>query len=360
MSTRMLIRNAIIHTEHDLTFIPSKMSTHIYTEQDVYSHAHSKRDHSILECRSLAEYAHFHHSDIRSHTFDVMDTSSLNGLAFHNQNIVKLNYPYHKVRIISKLSLNLAELDATVKGLSLALYWNLRYVSIITYSKCVCGWVKCAIEQLKSIYIKGNSAAPVKRRLAIIRSLQEECNLILHIDLVESPENKADALTSVPANWLRIRTNSRPPRSLGADVRREDVNNVVRNCIKCQSIDPTPIHWSEGELGVDVNWKRLAIYVTHYKGQDYLSIIDARPSLFTIWKELKLNYDMHSKYSLSQEILDVLQGGTLDTRHIADIRAISILDSNDDQSSQNNTSQDNIAKIARKSYGYRWNYRGDK
>ncbi|KAI0979574.1 hypothetical protein GJ496_002486 [Pomphorhynchus laevis] len=60
-------------------------------------------------------------------------------------------------------------------------------------------------------------------------------------------------------------------RYLDADVRREDVNNVVRNYIKCQSIDPDPIHGSEGELG----------------GQDYLSIIDAEPSRFAIWKELK-------------------------------------------------------------------------
>ncbi|KAI0983225.1 hypothetical protein GJ496_003622 [Pomphorhynchus laevis] len=201
-------------------------------------------------------------------------------------------------------------------ALSFALDWNLRGVSIMTNSKCVYGWVKSAIEQLKPIHIKGNSPALLKRRLVIIRYLQE-CKLRLNIDLVTSLTNKAVTLTRVPADWFKIITNSIPrvfsahlaiggirreherhhlcvdrslylAISLGANVCREDVDNVVQNCIKCQSIDPAPLHWSEGELGVEVNnWKILAIDVTHYKGQDYLSIIAAGPSRFTTWKEFK-------------------------------------------------------------------------
>ncbi|KAI0980437.1 hypothetical protein GJ496_007165 [Pomphorhynchus laevis] len=55
-------------------------------------------------------------------------------------------------------------------------------------------------EQLKPIHIKDDSATLVKRRLKIVQSLQEDCNLRLLIDLVMSTENKANVLTRVPAN----------------------------------------------------------------------------------------------------------------------------------------------------------------
>ncbi|KAI0988562.1 hypothetical protein GJ496_009544 [Pomphorhynchus laevis] len=165
--------------------------------------------------------------------------------------------------------INLAELDTIVKGLSLALDWNLRDVSIMKDSKCVYRW--------------GNSAALVKRRLAIIRSLQED----------------SDALTRVPENWFKIRTSSRT-RVFSAhvaigDIKREHERHhlgvdrslyLARRSLSADSVEKTSITWYEIVSSVNRLFQ-LQYTKGELGGQDYLSIIDAGSSRFNIWKELK-------------------------------------------------------------------------
>ena len=60
-------------------------------------------------------------------------------------------------------------------------------------------------------------------------------------------------------------------------VTREDVKAVVKSCEQCQRIDPAPSTRKPGKLSVKSNWSHLALYVTHYKGKCYLTMVDCGP-----------------------------------------------------------------------------------
>ena len=49
---------------------------------------------------------------------------------------------------------------------------------------------------------------------------------------------------------------------------------MVKNCIRCQSIDPAPNIHDTGKIGTSKNGTRLGINITHYHGGAYLSMID--------------------------------------------------------------------------------------
>ena len=61
---------------------------------------------------------------------------------------------------------------------------------------------------------------------------------------------------------------------------------VIRNCDKCQSIDPGPMHWKMGRLDVRKNWSWVGMDVTHFWGGHDLMQIDFTSSWFAIWKPL--------------------------------------------------------------------------
>ena len=69
-------------------------------------------------------------------------------------------------------------------------------------------------------------------------------------------------------------------------VSRDLVARIVKSCVRCSSIDPSPVQWKHGDLEVQENWVRLAADVTHFNGRCYLSVIDCGPSRFTIWRQL--------------------------------------------------------------------------
>ena len=68
---------------------------------------------------------------------------------------------------------------------------------------------------------------------------------------------------------------------------KETANSVVKACETCRSIDPAPVCWKKGKLGVKDNWNRLAMDMTHHNGENFLTIIDYSPSRFSIWRPLR-------------------------------------------------------------------------
>ena len=64
-----------------------------------------------------------------------------------------------------------------------------------------------------------------------------------------------------------------------------DVRNVIKNCEPCQSIDPAPIRWEKGKLDVEGNWERLAMDITHYGTDKFLSLIDCGLSKHALWRQ---------------------------------------------------------------------------
>lgn len=212
--------------------------------------------------------------------------------------------------------INVAELDAVLKGVNLALKWDLRDIELRTDSATVFGWLRSAVTAENRVRVKGLSELIVKRRLGILKDLIEEFRVNLRLSFVPSEKNKADVLTRVKKAWLGVPEEASEEamvcctgvqsvedlhqmHHMGVDrtlyvarkvdpaVTRDKVRRVVRHCSKCQSIDPAPVVHEAGEIRVESNWKRLAVDVTHYRQGLYLSMVDCGPGRVAIWRKLR-------------------------------------------------------------------------
>lgn len=93
--------------------------------------------------------------------------------------------------------INVAELEAVLKGVNLALKWDLRSIKIMTDSATVLGWLNSILTGDCRVKVTGLSEMLVKRRLSIIKDLITEYRLVVEAFYVESNKNKADSLTRV-------------------------------------------------------------------------------------------------------------------------------------------------------------------
>ncbi|XP_067930525.1 uncharacterized protein [Watersipora subatra] len=211
--------------------------------------------------------------------------------------------------------INVAELEAALKGINLALKWKMTNVQVITDSATVYRWINSVIEDTKRPKVTGLSELIIRRRLGIIGQLIDESGLTLMIKLVPSGENKLDVLTRVPKKWLQVvacsgvvlsntdeiedikkvhqdhhfgvsKTLYLAQKKLGRTIKKDIVKQVVKTCLMCNSVDPHPIKWDHGQLNVANVWERLASDITHVNGQPYLTIIDCGPSRFSLWFKL--------------------------------------------------------------------------
>ncbi|XP_067949567.1 uncharacterized protein [Watersipora subatra] len=214
--------------------------------------------------------------------------------------------------------INVAESDAVVKGLNLAMKWNLKRLTVVTDSKSVYAWVQSVITYSHRPKVHGLCEMIVRRRLGLIAQLIDECEVELTIKLVNSSCNEADVSTRVRQKWLVNttklanvavvdnaasyadvrkthdlhhfgidRTLYIAEQRLGKCVSRKAVKNIVENCPACQRVDPTPMRWTKGNLEVEVVWERLATDICHYRNVPCLTIIDCGPSRFSIWVRLQ-------------------------------------------------------------------------
>ena len=207
--------------------------------------------------------------------------------------------------------INVAELEAAIKGISLALKWGLSDFELVTDSASVYSWIQSILEDTKRPKVQGISEMIVKRRLGIVKQLIEDYEIRLSLSLVPSEKNVADKLTRVPQKWLKqsvctatitskaeevsvvrelherhhlgmTRTASVVKR-IYPDIDQKLVAQVVKSCQMCRQIDPAPVTWEHGHLEVDLNWKRLAVDVAYVSRKPYLTLIDCGPSRFTLW-----------------------------------------------------------------------------
>ena len=200
--------------------------------------------------------------------------------------------------------INVAELDAVLKGLNLALKWELEKVRVKTDSATVYGWLQSTLSRSRRIKTSGIAEMLVRRRLAMITELRDAYGMEITVELVRSAVNKADALTRVPQAWLHakrpaisletlhrrhhfgVKRTLHFARQVDPSVTRTQVQAVVKACRECASVDPAPIRWKKGELSVVRNWERLAVDVTHYGRDLYLTVVDCGPSRFAIWRKI--------------------------------------------------------------------------
>ena len=99
--------------------------------------------------------------------------------------------------------INVAELDAVVRGINLALKWKLSKVVLATDSATVYGWLTSTLTGSHRIRTSGIAEMLVRRRLSMVDDLKKEYGLAITVELVKSADNKADALTRVPQTWLQ-------------------------------------------------------------------------------------------------------------------------------------------------------------
>jgi len=209
--------------------------------------------------------------------------------------------------------INVAELEAVLKGVSLALKWQIKDMVLMTDSATVFSWVKSVLDDTRRPKVSGLSEMLVRRRLWLLRELVDEYGIAISMEFVPSEKNRADILTRVPQAWLRRicvgveqkcgveelwlvhkehhfgieRTHYLAEKRFGCKVNRRDVENIVQSCQQCKSIDPHPVTWKHGKLSVDGVWQRLAANITFVEGRPYLSVIHCGPSRFAIWQRLQ-------------------------------------------------------------------------
>ena len=231
--------------------------------------------------------------------------------------------------------INLAEMEAVLKGINLAVKWGLTEIKVMTDSSTVFGWVKATLTEEKRVRTKGAEEILIKRRLGALKNMISELKLAVEVVLVPSCNNKADQLSRVKKEWLMekrgldnsfdvsgvvaasvnlkeshnehhmgVERSLYVARELDPNVTREEVVRVARECDRCQSVNPAPVSHSSGELSVQSVWSRIAIDVTHYRGSLYLSIIDCGPGRFAVWRRIKFETAECIKQELEQLMLE--------------------------------------------------------
>lgn len=228
--------------------------------------------------------------------------------------------------------INVAELEAVLKGVNLGIKWGLRTITVVTDSATVSGWIRVTLSEEKRVKTGGAAEILVKRRLGTLKALVEELGITIEVRLVPSKDNKADVLTRVKKEWLcqtskvdfrrkgaaiSAATNSvvkdlHDQHHMGVErswylakevdptITKQQVKEVVKNCARCQSIDPAPLQHEVGGLEVNAVWERLAVDITHFHGIAYLTMVDCGPGRFTIWRQLKSEAAQHIVEELGQ------------------------------------------------------------
>ena len=209
--------------------------------------------------------------------------------------------------------INVAELDSMIQGLNMAIRWCLKTVTVVTDSATVHSWLTSVLTGSHRVRSSGLSEMLIKRRLFMVAELIEAYGLTVVVTQVPSAGNKADILTRVPRSWLQelnltkaqvcavtrialeqqhqkhhfgVERTLHLARQVDPEITRSEVERVVKECARCNSIDPAPVKWNSGHLYVDSCWERIAIDITHYQRNKFLSVIDCGPSRYTIWRKI--------------------------------------------------------------------------
>lgn len=221
------------------------------------------------------------------------------------------------------MHINVAELDAVIRGLNTALRWGDREIEVMTDSTSVYRWLAAIINKTSNVKTRSLYELLIRRRLDIIEEVIQERRLKISVKWVASASNLADTLTRVPQKWLKdpqphhVINECRPTGITAATVSAKDVRSIheishfgvdktfalakekygvfprqiveeiISDCDQCSRIDPAPRYrYNAGELASHRIWQRLAVDVTHINHAAFLSIIDTR-SRYTVWYRLR-------------------------------------------------------------------------
>ena len=97
--------------------------------------------------------------------------------------------------------INVSELEATIKGLYIAVRWGATKVRLMTDSKSPASWLNDVVRNSYRVCTKGLHEVVVQRRLQIVSDIVIVAGLSVIVVWVPSAKNRADILTRVPATW---------------------------------------------------------------------------------------------------------------------------------------------------------------
>ena len=100
-----------------------------------------------------------------------------------------------------KRHINVAELEAAMKGIDLAVSWGVKSFRLVTDSKTVASWLRSVVDGTQRVRIGGLHESLVRLRLQIVGEIVSSYGLTVTIDWVKSEDNRADVLTRVPTSW---------------------------------------------------------------------------------------------------------------------------------------------------------------
>ena len=124
--------------------------------------------------------------------------------------------------------INMAELDAMVRGVNLAIAWNMTKIHLKTDSATVHRWVEDALTGRTRLRTKAQGEMLIRRRVDLIRQLKDEMGLDLTAQLVPSAQNHADKLTRVPSDWIRSWNGAVEQRAADSTEHDSDSNDARR------------------------------------------------------------------------------------------------------------------------------------
>ncbi|KAF0292156.1 hypothetical protein FJT64_001032 [Amphibalanus amphitrite] len=99
--------------------------------------------------------------------------------------------------------INMAELDAAVRGINLAIAWEMRRLDLRTDSATVHRWISDALSGRSRLKTKAHGEMIIRRRIDMVKQLVDEFGIDLSVTLVPTAHNRADCLTRVPVEWVR-------------------------------------------------------------------------------------------------------------------------------------------------------------
>eukprot|EP00117_Sycon_ciliatum_P011312 scpid18689/ scgid1770/ Gag-Pol polyprotein; Matrix protein p10; p20; Capsid protein p25; Nucleocapsid protein p14; Protease p15; Reverse transcriptase/ribonuclease H p90; Integrase p46 len=112
--------------------------------------------------------------------------------------------------------INVAELNAVLRGLTLATDYRVKTATVVTDSKTVYGWLSARLGNIHRVKTNSLFDVVVERRLQAVEDIVAETGMQVHLRWVPSAENKADKLTRVPDTFVRCWRKLQPSASPAA------------------------------------------------------------------------------------------------------------------------------------------------
>ena len=123
--------------------------------------------------------------------------------------------------------INNAELEAAIKGLSLAVKWDIQNVTLATDSKTVAAWLNQVVCNTKRVKTGGLQEVVVRRRLQTFDDIIATAGMTVQVKWVPTDVNRADILTRVPAGWEALCKTREVPGVVAASVGLSVVGPVL-------------------------------------------------------------------------------------------------------------------------------------